>query len=705
MSAVEDLLEIIGSSSSDKEGSSPIVETKGDEIEIDIGGGRLQQIRKQMERERIANEKMQKEIIEGGPIISDKLGANKIRINNTIVLEANQNIIATALDIKKTEGDMATDPFWLLDNITPFRVVEKMDPRGRPRTDRELERVISRIKGDIKKMERGQLKRGRNLIRKKKFGDFTLLYWPEKPRSIQPGAEIEEVILRPPISATKKFITFQNFDIPAPSLSSKINPWSSLKKTKMMDVKELLREKGVKVDFDLDGEIDDKIRNISKDRLYQILVEAKGLDKEEIFEESEVRNIGGNKYDFVRQKVRELNERGELEIEKDVVGEKILTDFLLESDPRVNAAMATYHFRRLNPKIFTKDTLLDYYGRVMSDGLVDYLAKGKNRGYVEDVLYKQLLSVPLDENYKYLFNVGFVPQFVDEFGRQRTLIELDGFETDLFQFIQNFFENFTFTERELREFFVGPEKERITQEQWDVINSEWEIYKVQFDDPSDYDSAKSTDELEPQTAFDLASSRATLLNEVDALEDAIYAESEDLREYIIKISTIAGILDLDIANNIKNRINSGAVSVENMYLLSAEEMLPELFLSEKLKGKASEFIEMEGSEMREILEIRGIGSRFKKWLDNKIFSEANMLMAVYLPMIKKDWFPSYSMPFTFEAKEFAVPEKELCGTLNSNKYYVMTADGIKCMTSSQIKKNIKELKNYNRKDLEAMIDQ
>ena len=149
MSAVEDLLEIIGSSSSDKGGSSPIVETKGDEIEIDIGGGRLQQIRKQMERERIANEKMQKEIIEGGPIISDKLGANKIRINNTIVLEANQNIIATALDIKKTEGDMATDPFWLLDNITPFRVVEKMDPRGRPRTDRELERVIARIKGDI----------------------------------------------------------------------------------------------------------------------------------------------------------------------------------------------------------------------------------------------------------------------------------------------------------------------------------------------------------------------------------------------------------------------------------------------------------------------------------------------------------------------------------------------------------------------------
>ena len=183
-------------------------------------------------------------------------------------------------------------------------------------------------------------------------------------------------------------------------------------------------------------------------------------------------------------------------------------------------------------------------------------------------------------------------------------------------------------------------------------------------------------------------------------------------------------MDLDISNNIKNRLNSGAVSVENLYLLTVEEMLPELFLNDELKANIQaakeespeieylDIIEMQVSKGRskakEVLELdiklNNMSARFKKWLDTKIFTDANMIMSVYRPMEKKDWFQLPVMPIGFDAKKFAVPEKELCGTLNSNRFYVMTADGIKCLTAIQIRNQIKELKKYNRKDLEEMID-
>lgn len=722
MSDAEELLDMFGSSSLSEKGEKDVVEVSvdsgdsGDEIII---GGRLQKIIKQMEREKRADEKRRKEILEGDAVI-EAIGANRLRINNNLVLEARKELIATALDVKQNAGDLGRNAFWLLDNVVPFRVVEKMDPRGRPRTDKELERILKRLEDDIKKLEKGQLKRGRNIIRKKKFGDFTLLYWPDKIERKSEVKKIEEIILRPP-AKTKQIVTFQNFDSPPPPLSSKVNPWSK-KYTKLMDIKDFLRERGIKVDFSLDGQVDSKLRNVSKDRLYSSLKQIKGFDKEEIFEESEVRNIGPNKYDFVRQKVKELNDAGELNIEKDEVGEKIVLDYLSENDSYQKVAMIVYHFRRMDPRIFTKDTLLDYYGNVLSYGLLDHL-KNKKKGAVEKFIYGNLLEEDLSENYKYILQLGLFPTVLDEFGRQRQILDPNGMEINLFNSLLEFVENAQFSQNDLREFFVNPEKERITQEQWDVINSEWEIYRVQYDDPADYDSAPGTDSLEPQSAFDLKSSQATLKNEVDALEQSIYSDSENVREYVLKVASILAILELDISNNIKNRLNSGAIGVENLHLLTVEEMLPELFLNDMLKANIQaakkdsptmeylDIIEMEVSKSKsnvsEIMEIgvqRNMSSRFKKWLDTKIFTEANIIMMVYMPLEKKDWFQIPTMPIGFDAKKFAVSEKELCGTLNSNRYYVMTKDGVKCLTSSQIKKSLKELKKYNRKDLEEMIN-
>lgn len=851
---------MFGSDSSSSEISEINVSTAKDkepEVEI-IFSKKLQDIAKKFAREKKAQRKEWEEML-GGDVNVKKMNETRIRINSTVVLEARPDIIAVALDIKQKSGDAGNDVFYVLDNILPFRVSEKMDPRGEERTQRELDRVIKRIQGEIKKFEKGQLKRGRNIVRKRKLGQFTLLYWPDddvpkesvkeevkEPKVKEP--EIEEIILVDRPKKTKKFAYFQNFDIPAPSLSSKVNPWkSSQKKHKMMNVKDLLREKGVKVDFSLDDEdIDSKLRKVASDSLFKVLSDIKGLDKEgeEIREESNITNIGPNKYDFIREKVKEFNDAGELEFIGDEVGEKILSDFLAETDPYVKAEMVAYHLRRLDPRISTKDTLVyqqqplqenftsqqqqqvltamleeinqtttdqdlvvggvikdkkkywqvvnaikdkyrglypirmfkndiladmdneikralefkkreeikadpdnkvninrkydtifrnidtvenetiskiqqKYFKKypdvfiveqkqtniepyLISYGLIDYL--NKRRGSIEDAIFDYISGLPLDGNYKYILQLGLYPEVIDEFGRLRKIVEPSGFETELFGAIFNLINNREFSEAELREFFVGPVKERISKEQWDIINGEWDIYRVQFDDPADYDSAPSSDVA--QSEMDLVANRSTLKNEVEALEESIYAESENVREYVLKVASILAILNLDFANNIKNRINSGAVSVENLYLLTVEEMLPELFLNPDLATDKDYIkdVEMDGLDILEVKVGRNMASRFKKWFDSKIFSEANIIMNTYLPSIKKEWFPIALMPLTFNVEKFKVSEKELCGTLNSNKYYVMTSDGIKCVTADYIRDNLDELSLYNRKDLEQMIE-
>jgi len=723
---MSDFDDIFGSSSSKEFVSSQESTIDNDSIEIAIEpeesvilfeefepvlGGRLEKIQKQMEAEKKKFQKQQMEMLEGGVVGNDALGGNRLRINKNLVLESTKELIAAAIDVQQKEGDAALDAFWVMDNVIPFKVVEKLDPSGKERNDREVTRVINRIKEDIKKMEKGMLKRGRNIVRKKKFGDFTLIYWPGE--SVKKPQTVTKIILEKP-GPLKRVIAFENFDLPALPLSSKTNPF--LKKMKFLDFKEFLRAKGKKVDFSLEDNVDAELREIIKSRLIEVLTKIKGLTKEEIVEESEVRNIGPNKYDFIREKVKQFNDAGELEIIKDEVGEKILSAFLSENDVYQQTAMIVYHFRRLDPRIATKNTLLDYYGNIMSYGLIDYLGK-KRRTHVEDVIYKNILNQPLDSNYKYILEVGFVPTVIDEFNRQRQIMDRNGFEIELFNALAQILYTTQFSQEDLKNFLVGKAAERISKEQWDVINSEWEIYKVQYDDPSDYDDAIS--ELEPQSADDLRTSKNTLKNEVDELEAGIYGDSDNVKEYVLKAGAILAVLEMDVSNNIKNRINSRIVGIENLHMLTLEELLPELFLSPELnvvpvkrespRQDYLEIIELEmnNKEMKEILEFKVAGSiadRFRNWLINKIYIEANMLLAIYMPMVKKDWFPIEQMPLRFDVQKFAVSESKLCGTLNSNKYYVMTSTGIKCMSKDDVTKNLSELKKYNRKDLEEMIN-
>jgi len=752
-------------------------------IDVPIGGG-LARIQRQMELAKKKEKKEREEILVD--ILPQKLiSGNRFRINDNLVLEARKDLIAAAAQVRGGNPRESEDPFWLLDNIIPFRRMFRQGPR-RMRTDREIARMIKRAQDDIQKLQNGQLKKGRKILRKKKFGDLTLLYWPVEPEL---GVEEEIVVKREfkPI----QFVQFQNFDIPPPPLSSKINPWENKPIAKMMDVK------GAKVT--LGSPVPDDLRKIVRERLFSVLSDVKGLNADEIVSQVKVES-SSNKNDFIREKVQELREKGEIDVIGDEVGQKIVQDYIHVPDTTLRTEMIAYHIKRRNPNVFTKDTIyraqmdpeeqkhiqglmeneirtaisfkrvelgphvekivndkklfaqwrkhancpqynikdetnyqkkmemvrsvrncvveaivqpyideirqhiqMKYYQMypflfaaqeypIISQGLFPLLGDG----VISEAIFKELSQCPCDSNYGYIQQLGISPTITDEFGQPRQILDGSGIEVELFDAIRRVVEGNEFTESELKEYFVGWEQERVSQEQWDVINRDWE--EIQEIEPSDSLSVQSIEDVYTQIG--------TLKNEVVALEEGLYNSSSTIREYVLKSSVLITILELNTANNLRTRINSGRVAVENLWMLPKEELFPEIFLNDNLieEVQIGQVVEKDGKQVEEIVvKKRDAGLRFQKWFDNKVFEEANVILSMWKPQIRKEWFQIVRLPFGFEPENHVISEEKLCD--KQGKFYVMTADGIKCMTASQVRKNLKKLKKYNRKDLEKMIEE
>src|SRR5690606_37753693 len=111
-------------------------------------------------------------------------------------------------------------------------------------------------------------------------------------------------------------------------------------------------------------------------------------------------------------------------------------------------------------------------------------------------------------------------------------------------------------------------------------------------------------ESEPQSMEDLKAVKNNLVDEVDVLEQGYYDSTSTIREYVLKIALLLAILNISQVNNLKRRLNSGALSVTSLWFISEEEMLPELFLNKDLVG----------SKNYDTLELGN--SRFRKWFDN-----------------------------------------------------------------------------------------
>jgi len=930
--STKDILEIFGSSTEDKDildlwgesTKSSSSDSSSDSIlEVQIGS-KLAKIKRDMERDRKQREKEKQELLGQAPLkqfkgpkqigiakVGQLYKGDKFRINNNLVLDAKKDLIAAAVDIRNKDSDNSSDAFWLLNEILPFNRVLKNGPRGE-RPQREIERMITRIKNDIIKLEAGNLKRGKRILKKLKVGDFTLLYWPYEPEE-----EIVEEIVIEPVGPLKKFVYFQNFDIPPPSLSKKVNPWVRSDR-KFMDF--------APKDISLTDSVPEDLRKVVKQRLFDTLVNVKGLSKNEIEEEIILVSGGPNKDKFVKDKVHELVENDEIEYIQDEVGKNIVRDFMATNDNRLRAEMIVYHYKRINPKIFTKDTLFstdlpiekrlsveelskllskftddlanekinakerfrmylnaednkefsklvwkedkevkdrlfklfkngfdpeefknllefydeknwdnmikryrrihpEIYTRIIKARMQHDIQKGsdsniakkykddhpevffeefneeqknliyqiiqaemfaeidkkveelsirlnegditQNRfmelrdtafkeyqllykrlypeifGYqvafkqrkdlisvgllsileqkadmkiyrtpdsnetdfisIDKAIYDEIIQYPLSENYKYIQRFGVENEIIiDEFGQQRQILT-SGFETELFNAIWRTVVNNKWDETELKRFFVGEPQQRVSEEQWNQIEDEWKM--IERTDPKEYELFS----LEFSENEDVEDAQRTLKNEVEILEEGFYdfnelsdgsfrsvPDSPTIKEYVLRVAEFLSALDNPYTHNSKERILTGQLAVENLWMLSQEELLPEFFLNSDLRKAPKDIFESDSLEIGV-----NVFNRFKKWLDILKLNEANIILQLWKPQLRKEWFSVPIQPLRFEPDNWIVDNKEICS--NQNKLYVMTPDGIKCMTVDEVKSNLKKLQKYNRKDLKKLL--
>jgi hypothetical protein len=629
--------------------------------DVEIIPGRLEKIRQDMLKENKEITKRMDQVVprrmaQGGQTKQD--ASNKIRINNFLVLEARKELIAAAVDIQEKSPDEAQDAFWLINEIKPIRFIVNAN-KQKPENQVELE--ITRIQDDIDKLSRKQLKKGAKVLITLTIGEFKLRYWPTI-------AEKGVFLVKPrnPIKGpTKRFAYFQNFEIPPPALSRKVNPYTK------KQVEYLVFEKGYK--YKLTNPIPKKLRKVVFDHLYTILDKIKGYDK--VSEDAPI----NDKNEFVKQRIKELFEKGDVQVKDDILGKKMVDDILANIDnDLLVASILIYQIKRLNPNIYTRDTILS--GRkVVSVGLLPTLQYGKTSIIGNTILgFLQRNEQLLTKNYRYIKEFGINPWATDADG---IFIFMEGIETTMFQLIGHIVINnkATWTREILNQFIVGDVQQRITFEQIDAINKEWDDMHV--DDENEVDTAND----------DIKDLKDTLSQQVDDLENNFYAgaknqyrsatssdddeDSHVIGPYILAVATLTSQLSSRYAQNLKLRIQNGSLPVPTLAYIDKEEMLPELYMNNQIISDA----------------------KFIKWFNNQIYEEANLILEMWNQHVK-DPFPIGMEPVAFK------PEQNMVANVcDANRFYVKTKDGIECMSSQQILQNLDALRPYNRKDLEMMI--
>lgn len=612
----------------------------------DVEIGRLEKIRKAVLKEK------------NDAIKPTRQAADKYtRINNFLVLEARKELIATALDIQKNYPDQSQDAFWLINEIKPIRLIVNPN-RQKPENQVQLE--IQAIQNDIEKLERKQLKKGSKVLITRSIGEFKLRYWPTVAEKgvllVDPRNRIKGPI--------KRTTYFQNFDIAPPALSRKVNPYTK------KQVAYLEFEKGYK--YELRDAVPKKLRKVVFDHLYSILHKIKGYDQ---VEQDAPKN---DKNDYVKQRVKELIQAGDVKVTQDTLGLQMVNDILANMN---NDLMITniliYQIKRLNPNIFTRDTILS--GRkVVSVGLLPTLQYGKS-SIIGDVIlgFLQRNQQVLTENYNYIKEFGINPWVTDKDG---LFIFTEGIETNLYRLIGHIVINnkATWTREILEQFIVGDVQKRITFEQIDAINKEWDDMHANDEEEIDDSDIKDLEDALSQQVDDLENNfYAGAKNQYRSATSSDDEDTHAIGPYILAVATLSSQLTSRYAQNLKLRIQNGSLPVPTLAYIDKEELLPELYMNNQIINDA----------------------KFIKWFNNQIYEEANLILEMWNNHVK-DPFAIGLEPIAFK------PEQNMVANVcDLNTFYVKTKEGIECMTSQQVLQNLDALRPYNRKDLELMIKQ
>jgi hypothetical protein len=165
------------------------------------------------------------------------------------------------------------------------------------------------------------------------------------------------------------------------------------------------------------------------------------------------------------------------------------------------------------------------------------------------------------------------------------------------------------------------------------------------------------------------------------IEQAFYDAHGYIEPYILGIARITSNFDSFLS--LKNRIMNGDLSADELVLASKKEILPELFLNEKLVADKKEF------------------GRLNRMFEDNQAEEANSILQLWQPAVKKEWFPVSIAPNPFNPDKWLIdPVGKACA---AEKIFVMTKNGIKCLSKGEIRDNLGEYLPYNRKDLATLL--
>ena len=370
---------------------------------------------------------------------------------------------------------------------------------------------------------------------------------------------------------------------------------------------------------------------------------------------------------------------GDVNVTADDLGIKMVNDIMdnMNNDLLITSILI-YQIKRLNPNIYTRDTILS--GRkVVSVGLLPTLQYGRTTTIGNILLgFLQRNGQALSSNYGYIKEFGINPWVTNAEG---LFVFTEGIETVLFQLIGHIVINnkANWNRQTFEEFIIGDPQKRITFDQIDAINREWDEMHADDEEEIDDDDIKDLEDA--------------LSQQVDDLENNFYAgaknqyrsatssdEDEDeyaIGPYILAVATLSSQLSSRYAKNLKLRLQNGSLSVPTLAYIDKEELLPELYMNNQILGD----------------------QKFIKWFNNQIYEESNLILEMWNQNVK-DPFPIGMEPVAFK------PEQNMVANVcDLNTFYVKTKDGIECMSSQQILQNLDALRPYNRKDLEMMIKQ
>lgn len=167
------------------------------------------------------------------------------------------------------------------------------------------------------------------------------------------------------------------------------------------------------------------------------------------------------------------------------------------------------------------------------------------------------------------------------------------------------------------------------------------------------------------------------------IEEAFYgAYGDNISNYVLAIAEISN--NSERSPEFKERLLAGDLGQNgDLLFIERKDILPQFYTNEKLLANRRDF------------------GRLERIMDDRRNEEANLFLHNWQPSVKKEWFPVSISPTNFDFEKWQVdPSGASCGI---NRIYVMTAEGIRCLTKDAIRQRLDELLPLNRKDLENLL--